>query len=128
MKGGLARFAAAEAGITAAGLVVTAVVPLAAETRLSALVGVALAGGSGALSLWLKQRGMVGGDMSGALKAIGYAFGLRAVVVLFGLAWVVGQRFSTAGYVLGFFGVYFAQQVIEIAYVLGAGRGDGQDG
>lgn len=109
------------------GLLLGWLVPVAAETKFAALVGVATAGLSGALALWVKKVALDQEDTRGALRAIAYSFGIRGVSMMLGLAWVLGSQFSAMGYVLGFFGVYFAQQVIEIAYVLEAQKSSGQD-
>lgn len=125
--GGFGRFAAAEAGVVATGLVLGWLVPAVAETRLAVLLGVAAAGLSGALALWVKKNALAEEDTRSVMRAIGFSFAIRGVTMVLALAWVLGQRFSATGYVFGFFGVYFAQQVIEIAYVLAVQKGSGLD-
>lgn len=117
----VARYAAASAAVVVAGLAATWLVPADAETLRAARVGVALAGASGAVALWLKARAG-GKDLKAALVAVGQVFGLRAVLVALGLVWAVRQGGGAVGYVLGFFGVYFCLQWIEIGYVLAAHR------
>ncbi len=49
-------------------------------------------------------------------------FGLRAVMVAAGLYWVVSRGLEAVAFVMGFFGVYFALQWIEISYVMAASK------
>jgi hypothetical protein len=86
----------------------------------SALLGVGLAGLSSAVALWLKRRAMAGADLKSAMKVVGVVFGLRAVLVVVGLALAVRLGGSAAAFVVGFFGAYFALQCIELSYVVAA--------
>ena len=54
--------------------------------RAAALVGVGLAAASGAVALLLKRRAVGSADLKSALKVVGLVFGLRAVLVVVGLA------------------------------------------
>ena len=127
MSGGVGKYAAAEAGVVGLGLVLAAYVPQSAEGRWAALIGVAVAGVSGAVSLWVKQQAARDEEISSALMSILWAFGVRVVAVVMGLAWVLSKAGESTAYVLGFFGPYFAQQAIEIAYVLSAHKGGERD-
>ncbi len=109
------------AGVVAVGLVLGWVLPRLPETRLPACVGVGLAGLSGAVALVLKRRA-VRRDLKAALKSVGVVFGLRAVMVAAGLYWVVSRGLEAVAFVMGFFGVYFALQWIEISYVMAASK------
>ena len=120
------RFVGAAALVSAVGLVVAWLVPGLPEERWAALVGVGLAGASGAVALWLKRRTMVG-ELKGALKVVGVMFGVRAVLVGAGLAFAISRGWGPLYFVAGFFGVYFALQFIELGYVMSLPR-RGPDG
>lgn len=109
------------AGVMAVGLVLAVVLPREAESRQSALVGVAVAAVTGVVALLLKRRA-VRKDLKEALKAVGVVFGLRAVAVAVGLLVVVQRGMSAVAFVAGFFGVYFALQWIEVSYVTAASK------
>lgn len=109
------------AGVMAVGLVLAAFLPRAVESRQGALVGAGLSAATGVVALWLKRRA-VRKDLKAALKVVGVAFGLRAVAVAVGLLVVVQRGLGAVAFVVGFFGVYFALQWIEISYVMAASR------
>jgi hypothetical protein len=50
-------------------------------------------------------------------------FGLRAVSVLAGLVGVMSRGMAALPFVAGFFGVYFALQLIEVSHVIAASKG-----
>lgn len=126
MKDRFTRFALMAAAIGALGLVAAAVVPADPEARRSAFLGVAMAVGSGVIALALKRRGM-GKSVNWMLGVVALMFGLRAVLVVLGLVWVVkGSGGPPIPFVIGFFGEYLPLQWVELAFVMGNGKGRGQ--
>lgn len=122
MTARLGNFAVAAGAVMVAGAAVAATMT-PADARPAAALGVGLASVSGVVALWWKRRAVAAGaDLNTALKAVGKTFGLRAVLVVVGLAWTVHARWSSLAYVLGFFGVYLALQWVELAYVLAAAK------
>ena len=91
--------------------------PKTAEDRLGAFVGVGAAVFSGALALPLKKRAL-NESVQAALKVMGMVFGVRLVLVAAGLWLTLRKGAGPVPFTLGFFGVYFALQWIEISYVL----------
>ena len=109
------------AAVAVVGVALAFVLPRAAESTRSALIGVVLAAGTGAVGLGLKRRA-VRRDLTAALKVVGLVFGMRAVGVGVGLWWVVDRGLSAVAFVVGFFGTYFVLQWIEVSYVMAASR------
>jgi hypothetical protein len=119
--------AGAAAGVVVGAVAAAVVFAQPGAQRTAALVGVGLAGLSSAVALLLKRRAMVGADLKSAMKVVGTVFGLRAVLVVVGLTFVLKGGGSVVAFVLGFFGAYFALQCIELSYVVSATR-KGPDG
>jgi hypothetical protein len=109
------------AGVVVVGMALAAGLPQTAEHRWSALWGTGLAGLTAVVSLPLKRRA-VQKSLNAALKAVGLVFGLRAVAVAAGLYAMVTRGLGPWGFVVGFFGVYFVLQWVEISYVNAASR------
>ncbi|HVG62778.1 MAG TPA: hypothetical protein VNA24_29700, partial [Hyalangium sp.] len=61
-------------------------------------------------------------SLQSALKVVGLVFGFRAVTVGAGVYVMVTRGFGPWGFVIGFFGVYFVLQWVEISYVNAASR------
>lgn len=122
-KGGRAfvEHAGWAAGAAVVGLVLAAVLPRQPENRLAALVGVGLAALTGALALVLKRRA-VQVELSAALRVVGVVFGVRALAVVAGLWWVATRGLGRLAFVVGFFGVYFVLQWIEVSFVMAAAK------
>lgn len=110
------------AGVAVVGVVLAAVLPQAPEDRWPALWGTGLAALTGAVSLGLKRHA-VRRSIQAALKVVGLVFALRAVTVAAGLYVMVKRGPGPWGFVVGFFGVYFVLQWVEISYVNAASRG-----
>jgi ammonia channel protein AmtB len=109
------------AGVAVVGMALAAVLPQAPEDRWSALWGTGLAALTGAVSLGLKRYAMRR-NIQAALKVVGLVFGLRAVTVAAGVYVMVTRGPGPWGFVVGFFGVYFVLQWVEISYVSAASR------
>ncbi len=109
------------AGVAVVGLALAAGLPQSADNRWSALWGTGLAAVTAVVSLPLKRRA-VQKSLKAALKALGLGFGLRAVAVAAGLYAMVTRGLGPWGFVVGFFGVYFVLQWVEISYVNAASR------
>lgn len=109
------------AGVAVVGLALAAGLPKSEAHRWSALWGAGLAGVTAVVSLPLKRRA-VQKSLKAALKAVGLVFGLRAVAVAAGLYAMVSRGLGPFGFVVGFFGVYFVLQLVEISYVNAASR------
>ena len=126
-QGRLGLHAALMAGASAAGFGVAAAVPRTAEARAAAFLGVALAALSGVLALGLKRRALKR-NVAAALQVVAVVFGVRALLVMGGLLWVVSRRWDSMPFVVGFLGVYVALQWIEISYVTASPTGaDGEE-
>ncbi|MFZ5468658.1 MAG: hypothetical protein ACOZIN_04395 [Myxococcota bacterium] len=104
------------AGIGVAGVVAAKLLAEGSE-RQAALLGVGLAAASGGLALWLKRRA-VRESLQAALKAVGVMFAVRVVLVAVGVWWVARQGLGPTAFVVGFFGVYFVVQWVEIGFLL----------
>jgi hypothetical protein len=103
------------------GLVGAYLLPRSPADRLPAFIGVAAAVFSGVVALSLKRRALKR-SISAALLMLGVVFGLRMVLVALGLLYVIRAQLGQLAFILGFFGVYFALQWIEISYVHAATR------
>jgi hypothetical protein len=91
--------------------------PKGLDVRLGAFVGVGSAVFSGAIALPLKQRA-VARSLKAAMSVLGVVFGVRLVLLAAGLLFARFRGYSPVAFVVGFFGVYFVLQWIEISYVL----------
>ncbi|MFL5348620.1 MAG: hypothetical protein ACJ8AT_27810 [Hyalangium sp.] len=109
------------AGVAVVGVALAAALPQTPESRWPAMWGTGLAALTGVVSLALKRRA-VQRSLKAALKVVGLVFGLRAVTVAAGLYAIVSRGMSPWGFVVGFFGVYFVLQWVEISYVNAASR------
>lgn len=108
--------------VATAALAAVFAMPLEAEGRSSALLGVGFSAGSGALALVLKRRALQKNGLSAALTAMVVMFVIRAVLVGLGLAWVIKGGGNELAIVGGFFSVYFVQQTIELSWVVAASK------
>lgn len=130
MNGAFGRYAGWVALAGALGMVAAFLVGRTPEERQAALLGVALATGSGVAALWLK-KGAAERSVNHALGTVGVVFAVRLVLVAAGLLYVMRTGRPEMAFVLGFFGEYFALQWIEISYVMaelkrrGPGGGNG---
>jgi hypothetical protein len=95
--------------------------------RVGALLGVALAGATGLLSILAQGRfaGHGGRAVQQALLVNVVGFFLRMLLLVPAVFLVVRMQESAAGFVVGFFAVYFALFGIEGAYVQRLGRRTG---
>lgn len=109
------------AGVAVVGLALAAALPQTPENRWPALWGAGLAALTGVVSLALKRRA-VQRSLTAALKVVGLVFALRAVTVVAGLYAIVSRGLGPWGFVVGFFGVYFVLQWVEISYVNAASK------
>ncbi len=109
------------AGVAVVGVALAAALPQSPEHRWPALWGTGLAALTGAVSLGLKRRA-VQRSLKAALKVVSLVFALRAVTVAAGLYAMVTRGMGAWGFVVGFFGVYFVLQWVEISYVNAAAR------
>ncbi len=123
---GLSGYLGMTAAVGVAGLVLAYLLPGENAGRLAAMVGVAAAVVSGAVALFLKRRA-VKVSVTAALKVMGVVFGVRLLMVAVGLLWVIRSGVPPIPFVIGFFGVYFVQQWIEISYVLAEQQRGGSD-
>lgn len=110
-------YAGAVVLVGALGLAASAYFPTGAAARMGAFVGVAEASLSSAAALSLK-RWALARSLQAALAMIGATFGMRLVLLLAGLAYVRLKGNGVVPFVIGFFGVYFILQWVEISYVL----------
>jgi hypothetical protein len=123
----LRKFAAMAVGVGVLGLGAAYVLPGDPQGRLAAFIGVAGAVFSGVLALTLKRRALAR-SVQGALAVVGVVFGIRMVLVVVGLLYVVRADLGTMAFTLGFFGVYFPLQWIEVGYVLAETKRRGHGG
>jgi hypothetical protein len=105
----------------AAGVAVVGLAIAEGQREWAALWGAGLAAVTAVVSLPLKRRA-VQKSLKAALKAVGLVFGLRTVAVAAGLYAMVSRGLGPWGFVVGFFGVYFVLQWVEISYVNAASR------
>jgi hypothetical protein len=101
--------------------------PRTSEDRLGAFIGMASAVFSGVVALALKKRALAK-SLKSAMSMLGIVFGMRMLLVLVGLGWVMARRWGSAAYVIGFFSAYFALQWVEISYVLAESKRRGNGG
>lgn len=123
----LPRFTAMVLGVGALGLCGAYFLPRGAQGRLAAFVGVAEALVSGLVALALKKRALAR-SVQGALAVVGQVFLLRMAMVAAGLVFVARAQWGAVAFTLGFFGVYFPLQWIEVGYVLAETKRRGQGG
>lgn len=114
-------------GVGALGLCGAFLLPRSPQGRLAAFVGVAEAVSSGLVALGLKKRALAR-SVKGALAVVGQVFLLRMVLVAAGLVYVARAQLGAVAFTLGFFGVYFPLQWIEVGYVLAETKRRGQGG
>ncbi len=97
---------------------------LAGPFRLGALLGAAISGAAGLLSIRLMGRSPARGSRGTqqALLVMAVGFLVRIVLVALGTVLVVRTGESVPGFVVGFFVVYFVLAGIEGAYVQRLGR------
>jgi len=94
--------------------------------RTGALVGAALSGAAGLLSIQAMGRwARTGAKVQAALAVLVLGFLARIVLVAVGTIAIVKAGESVPGFVLGFFVVFFALAAIEGAYVQRLGRRTG---
>lgn len=100
---------------------------LAGPHRRGALLGAAMSGAAGLLSLRFMGRGASQGPRMAhqALLVVAVGFLVRLVLVALGTVLVVRTGESVIGFVAGFFVVYFVLVGIEGAYVARLGRRTG---
>ena len=125
--GSLPGFAALMAGVGALGMAGAYFLPSGPEGRLAAMVGVASVVLSGGLSLMLKRRALAC-SLKVALAVLGVMFGVRLLLVAVGLVWATRAGLGVVAFTVGFFGVYFVLQWIEVGYVLTEAKRLGQGG
>lgn len=109
------------AGVAAA---IVAFAPIDSLARVGAWAGVGLAVLSGALALLLKRGAsavMGTAALSAGLKSLGLVFLVRLLMLGIGL-FVAARNDAALSFVCGFFGVYLAQQWVEVSYLLGEQR------
>jgi hypothetical protein len=99
------------------GVLVAYYLPKDQLIRWGGFIGVSAAVFSGAVALPLKQRA-VAKSLKAAMGVLGVVFGVRLVLLAAGLLFVRFRGYSPVAFVVGFFGVYFALQWVEISYVL----------
>ena len=80
---------------------------------------------SGAVALPLKKRAMAK-SVQEALKVLGIVFAVRVVLAAGGLFFVMHRGALPVPFVMGFFGVYFPLQWIEISYILSENKRRGE--
>jgi hypothetical protein len=116
--------------VVAAGLVggvAVASVGLEPGTATSAYAGVGVSTLMGCVALVLKSQVQAlfaqgRGELQGLLLVQGASFGLRLMAVGVGAFACRRDGLSSAAFVVGFFGVYLVQQLIEVRYLLAAQR------
>ena len=113
----LPRYAAGVVAVGVAGMLAIVLIPASPAQRLGAFVGVAGATLSSAAALSLK-RWALARSLKAALGMVGVTFGMRMVLVGAGLAYVKVKGAGVLPFTMGFFGVYFVLQWLEISYVL----------
>lgn len=99
------------------GIVGAYFLPRSPEGRFGAFIGVGAAAISGAVALPLKQWALAK-SVKAALQAMGVVFGLRLALVAGGLFFVLSRGAGPVAFTVGFFGIYFVLQWIEISFVL----------
>ena len=97
---------------------------LAGPFRTGALIGAAISGAAGLLSIRAMGRAPSGGARATqqALLVMAVGFLVRLLLVALGTVLVVRTGESVPGFVIGFFVVYFILAGIEGAYVQALGR------
>jgi hypothetical protein len=105
--------------IGACGLLAAAFLGKTTPQRMGAFFGVSASLFAGLVALSLKRWALTR-SMEFALAMVGASFAVRVVVVMLGWVLVTGRTASIMAYLLGFFGVYFALQWVEISYVVDA--------
>ena len=106
----------------AAAVAAVLAMPLEAEVRSAALLGVGLSAASGGLALVLKRRALRQAGLKAALGALATMFAVRAVLLGVGLWFVIRGGGTELALVAGFFSVYFVQQTIELSWVVAASK------
>lgn len=99
-----------------------AALPLESITRSSAAQGVGLSAVGGLLALAIKRRAAASPSSTAGVQALALAFMGRVVLLAAGLFAVTWREHSALPFVAGFFGLYFAQQAIEVSYLLAEER------
>jgi hypothetical protein len=105
------------AALALAGAAVAAF-PLEAIPRASAAQGVGLSAVGGLLALIIKRRAAASPSSTAGIQALALAFMARVVLLAAGLFAVTWREHSALPFIAGFFGLYFAQQAIEVSYLL----------
>lgn len=120
---GFSFYSTVGAVISTVAAVAVVLLPVGAGGRAAAWLGVAIATASGAIALLLKRRAMaIDGlqSLTAGVKAVGQVLVVRAVVLGLGVVWVARHGEGVFFFVGGFFVVYFAQQCLEISYLIGS--------
>ncbi len=109
--------------LAGAAAALVALLPLSPRVASAAWLGVGLAIGSGTVALILKRWAMSRGgtaSLPADLKLLGATFALRLVMLCVGLVIVTRHDEGALAFVTGFFGLYLAQQWVEINYLVQA--------
>lgn len=112
--------------VALAGVVAAFALPKSDSDRQAALLGVCLSAASTPAALYLK-RWAVERSLKASLSILGIVFAIRLILVSVGLMLVLWSKAGVVAFTIGFFGVYFLLQWVEISYLLGErnGRGGG---
>jgi hypothetical protein len=97
--------------------------PEGGPARQTAMTGLWMAAGSGALSLALFHRAR---SVKQALLALVVLFVVRIALVALGATWAIRGSGGVMPFVYGFFGTYFPLQWVEIHYLIAEGRAGGR--
>lgn len=115
MKEPFGKYLGLVAGVTVAGLL--AAQWLGGQHKVAAQWGVGVAGVTGVLALFLKRRALKK-KLSAVLAVVGWVLLARVVAVAVALFALMKAGQGVGGFVVGFFGIYFVLQWVEIGYLL----------
>lgn len=104
--------------VALAGVVAAFVLPKSDSDRHAALLGVCLSAASTPAALYLKKWA-VERSLKASLSILGIVFAIRLILVSVGLMLVLWSKAGVVAFTIGFFGIYFLLQWVEISYLLG---------
>ena len=104
--------------VALAGVLAAAAFTKSDSDRFAALLGVCLSAASTPAALYLK-RWAVEKSLKASLTILGIVFAIRLILVSVGLMLVLWSKAGLVAFTIGFFGIYFLLQWVEISYLLG---------
>ena len=104
--------------VALAGVLAAVALAKGESERFAALLGVCLSAASTPAALYLK-RWAVERSLKASLSILGIVFAIRLILVSVGLMLVLWSKAGVVAFTIGFFGIYFLLQWVEISYLLG---------